>query len=132
MIKNQSQCPYCNECVIAYDWDADQIVFNPDLANPNRCKHVAYVGVYCVRLGQLLAHRHTIWLHPAGDQSLKEHLRGIDSGTVVPGATCRTASADHEYVHKNGTDAVRFFAIYCSDPEEFLPACLHSMREQWR
>ena len=28
MIRNQSQCPYCNACVIAYEWDDDKIVFN--------------------------------------------------------------------------------------------------------
>jgi hypothetical protein len=131
MIKNQSQCPYCSACVIAYDWDADKIIFNPDLAKPNPCQHVAYVGVYCRTLGQMLAHRHTIWLHSKAHPSLAEYLRCIRVGTAAPDATYRIADAEHEHRHKGGTDNVAFCGIYSPDPEEFLRVCLVSMRKNW-
>jgi hypothetical protein len=35
------------------------------------CKHLAYVGVYCLRLGGLHASRHTIWMHPEADAGLE-------------------------------------------------------------
>jgi hypothetical protein len=131
MIKNQSQCPYCKACVVAYDWDGDKIIFNPDLAKPNPCEHVAYVGVYCLTLGQMLAHRHTIWRHPAADQSLDEYLRGIGIGTAAPNAIYKVADANHEHHHKDGTDAVTFCGIYSPDPKEFLRVCLDTMRKTW-
>jgi hypothetical protein len=127
MIKNQSQCPYCNTCVVAYDWDADKIIFNPDLAKPNPCEHVAYVGVYCLTLGQLHAHRHTVWLHPAADPSLANYLRGMGDGIGAPDAAYEIRDAEHNHHHKGGTDAVRFLGIYSSNPEEFLRMCLDSL-----
>ena len=128
MIKNQSQCPYCRACVVAYDWDADEIIFNPDLAKPDPCVHVVYVGVYCLTRGEMRAHRHSIWLHPGADPSLAEYLRGIGVGTAAPDAIYRIADADHEHHHKEGTDAVHFCGIYSPHAEEFLRLCLEAMR----
>ena len=132
MIRNQSQCPYCSACVVAYDWDADKIIFNPDLARPNPCAHVAYIGVYCLTLGQMFAHRHTIWLHVTADRSLAEYLRGICVGVAVPDATYKITDARHEHHHNGGIDGVTFCSIYSPDPEEFLRACLVDMRENWK
>ncbi|HYT88602.1 MAG TPA: hypothetical protein VEL76_07825 [Gemmataceae bacterium] len=131
MIKNQSLCPYCNSSIVAYDWDADKIIFNPDLAQEKPCKHLAYVGVYCLRLGEMLAHRHTVWLHAAADNSLSEYLRGIGVGTEAPDATYKVADAVHEYQHKEGTDAVTFCGIYSPGPEEFLRVCSETMKKNW-
>jgi hypothetical protein len=127
MIKNQSQCPYCNACVVAYDWDADKkIIFNPDRAKPDPCEHLAYVGVYCLTYGQLHS-RHTVWLHPAADPSLAEYLRSIGVGTETPDASYEISEAEHEHRHQGGTDAVTFFGIYSPDPKGFLWACLDGM-----
>ena len=132
MIKNQSQCPYCNSCVIAYDWDADKLIFNPDLARPNPCEHVAYVGVYCLTIGQFHAHRHTLWRHAAADPSLDEYLRGIGIGTAAPNATYEIRDAEHEHRRAGGTDSVKFCGIYSPDPAQFLRTCVEGMRQSWR
>jgi hypothetical protein len=131
MIRSQSQCPYCNQCVVAYDWDADKIIFNPDLVKPIPCEHVAYVGVYCVTLGQMLSHRHTIWRHSAADPSLDDYLRGISNGTAAPAATFKVTDGVHEHQHSGGTDSVTVCGIYAPDPEVFLRVCLESMRKDW-
>lgn len=140
MIKNQSQCPYCSASVVAYDWDADKIIFNPDLDKPEPCEHLAYAGVYCLTDGQFFSHRHTIWRHPAADASLDEsdskslndYLRHIGDGLANPDAPHEFADAEHTHQHKGGTDSITFFGIYSSDPAHFLRVCLDTMRERWR
>jgi hypothetical protein len=131
MIKTQSHCPYCNACVIAYDWNTDRIIFNPDHAKPHPCEHVTYVGVCCLTLGHLFAHRHTTWLHPTGDPLIKDFLRAIGDGTARPDATYKMTHAKHEYRHKSDTDSVTFCGVYAPDPKGFLEICSQTMRTDW-
>jgi hypothetical protein len=131
MIKNQSKCPYCGQCVVAYDWDANKIVFNPDQAKPNPCEHLAYVGVYCITLGQLLAHRHKIWPDSIADSQLAEYLRHIGLGTESPDADFEVTVADYQHRHASGTDSVTLCGIYSLNPSEFLAICGGSMRKDW-
>jgi hypothetical protein len=79
----------------------------------------------------MFAHRHTSWLHPAGDRSLGEYLRGIPVGAEAPNTTYELVDAEHQHRHKGGTDDVTFCGIYSPDPREFLRVCLDVMRKNW-
>ena len=128
MIKNQSQCPCCNECVVAYDWDDDKIIFNPDQAKPGPCEHVAYIGVYCLTLGDMHAHRHTIWLHPSADPPLAEYMRHMHTGTEKPPGIYEIKDATHDHQHASATDRVTFCGIYAPEPKDLLRVCAENMK----
>jgi hypothetical protein len=148
MIRQLSQCPYCQKCEVALD-DTPEVVFNPEVGNSQPCPHLIWVdGRYSQwELGHLGVPRQIgsiefHWEHPEFSalepaHSFAEYLRelvnsGKDWGFApsVP-FEIKEMWADEKAVTPKGRSysawEVDGHALFAQNAQAFLaalPACL--------
>jgi hypothetical protein len=147
MIRQLSQCPYCQQGEIALD-DHPEVVFNPDGPRPGPCPHLVWVdGRYSQwdldahGFNRMIGSTEFRWDHPAlagveGELPLTDYLRelagsgpGWDFAPAQP-FHARPISADQKKTDRKGKPhpvwEVDGAALFAQNPPAFvaeLPAC---------
>jgi hypothetical protein len=160
MIRQLTQCPYCQGCEVALSESLD-IVLNPDGAAPQACPHLIHIeGRYSqfalsplpgrkTKIARMIGSNEFEWLHP--EVSVREdatqirtylkEMAGAGGGWSFAPAeehSLRFMSVDHKITDAGGKEypewEIEGSALFARDAQAFLqslPACVQRQNATW-
>lgn len=128
------KCPYCEKCELAFDFQAGELVFNPDAARPQACEHLVYLHGHFAQPSpegqEILSF---FWRHPVieADPDLAYRMDWIDfiqgSGAVYPHLDDSTPFTLRWLLPVSkqllNTGELGAMALWAVSPAAFLAAC---------